>query len=270
VPDAEPRLEPLRSGGPNKPYEVLGERYTPMTARTSPGAKAAWPRGTAASSTAGPRPLGETYDMYAMTAAHKTLPLPSYARVRNPANGREIVVRINDRGPFHGDRIVDLSYTAALKLGVLGGVAPVVLERITFDEIRSGQWRRDRDAPAPLRSTPPPQPTDDPLRDFLDRRGDPGRPALTDADRGSGLQQLLHRRLDLLRRGPHGQPGGVVGRLRMSGSTSAVSIHSPLALRKPTCGMPKYIAGSCSVSHHTAVPVPATGMPSSLPMPRKR
>ena len=85
---------------------------------------------------------GETYDMYAMTAAHPTLPLPSYARIRNPANGREVVVRINDRGPFHAGRIVDLSYAAALRLDLLRGVAPVELERLTFDEIRAGIWRR--------------------------------------------------------------------------------------------------------------------------------
>jgi rare lipoprotein A len=81
--------------------------------------------------------------MYAMTAAHKTLPIPSYARVRNPANGAEVLVRVNDRGPFVAGRIVDLSYTAALKLGLLGGVAVVELESITFDDIRTGAWRRD-------------------------------------------------------------------------------------------------------------------------------
>src|SRR5207344_631281 len=81
-----------------------------------------------------PTASGEIYNMYAMTAAHPTLPIPSYARIRNPANGREVVVRINDRGPFHSDRIVDLSYTAALKLDLLRGVAPVELQRITFDE----------------------------------------------------------------------------------------------------------------------------------------
>ena len=94
---------------------------------------------------AGRTASGEVYDMYAMTAAHPTLPIPSYARIRNPANGREILVRINDRGPFHSGRIVDLSYAAALKLDLLRGVAPVELERITFDEIRSGAWR-DRGA----------------------------------------------------------------------------------------------------------------------------
>jgi rare lipoprotein A len=86
---------------------------------------------------------GEPYDMYAMTAAHKTLPLPSYVRVRNPANGREVVVRVNDRGPFVDGRVIDLSYTAALKLDLLRGVAPVEIERITNEDIRTGAWRRD-------------------------------------------------------------------------------------------------------------------------------
>ena len=90
-----------------------------------------------------PTASGEVYNMYAMTAAHKTMPLPSYARVRNPANGREVVLRVNDRGPFHPGRVIDLSYTAALKLGVLGGVAPVEVERITYDAIafRQGHWQ---------------------------------------------------------------------------------------------------------------------------------
>ena len=80
--------------------------------------------------------------MFARTAAHTTLPIPSYVRVRNPANEREVVVRVNDRGPFHSGRVIDLSYTAALKLGVLKGVATVELTRITFDEIRTGAWRK--------------------------------------------------------------------------------------------------------------------------------
>ena len=147
VPDAEPRLEPIRSGGPNKPYELLGKSYVPITqdAPFDERGLASWygrkfqGRRTAS---------GEVYDMYAMTAAHPTLPIPSYARIRNPANGREVVVRINDRGPFHPGRIVDLSYTAALKLGVLRGVAPVELQRITADEIRSGAWRHEGDVSA--------------------------------------------------------------------------------------------------------------------------
>ena len=142
VPDAEPVLEPIRSGGPNKPYEALGKAYVPITQDrpfTERGLASWYGRKFHGRRTAS----GEVYNMYAMTAAHPTLPIPSYARVRNPANGREVVVRINDRGPFHPGRIIDLSYTAALKLDLLRGVAPVELQRITFDDIRSGAWRRE-------------------------------------------------------------------------------------------------------------------------------
>lgn len=148
VPDAEPRIEPIRSGGPNKPYEVLGQGYVPITqdrAFKERGLASWYGRKFHGRRTAS----GEVYDMYAMTAAHPTLPIPSYARIRNPANGREVIVRVNDRGPFHKGRIVDLSYTAALRLDVLRGVAPVELERITFAEIRSGAWRRGGGEPAP-------------------------------------------------------------------------------------------------------------------------
>ncbi len=142
VPDAEPKLEPIRSGGPNKPYAVLGRDYTPIMKDapfTERGIASWYGRKFHGRRTAS----GEVYNMYAMTAAHPTLPIPSYARVRNPANGREVVLRINDRGPFHPGRIVDLSYTAALKLDLLRGVGPVELQRITFDDIRSGAWRRE-------------------------------------------------------------------------------------------------------------------------------
>jgi rare lipoprotein A len=157
VPDAEPKLEPIRIGGPNKPYDVLGHSYVPITqdAPFTERGLASWYgrkfNGKRTSS-------GELYDMYGMTAAHPTLPIPSYARIRNPANGREVVVRINDRGPFHSSRIVDLSYTAALKLDLLRGVAPVELQRITFDDIRTGAWRRSGGdtvtAAAPLLPSP--------------------------------------------------------------------------------------------------------------------
>ena len=138
VPDAEPRIEPLRVGGPNKPYVVLGQRYEPMTSDL-PLAERGGASWYGRKFHGKPTASGEVYDMYAMTAAHKTMPIPSYARVRNPANGREVVVRINDRGPFADGRVIDLSYTAALKLGVLNGVAPVEVRRITHAEIRAGQ-----------------------------------------------------------------------------------------------------------------------------------
>ncbi len=137
VPDPIPKIEVVRPGGPNKPYDVGGRTFTPIT-DDRPFAErglASWYgkkfHGHRTSS-------GEAYNMYAMTAAHRTLPIPSYARVRNPANGREVIVRVNDRGPFAANRIIDLSYTAALKLGVLNGVAPVEIERITAQDIHSG------------------------------------------------------------------------------------------------------------------------------------
>lgn len=141
VPDAQPRVEPIRRGGPNKPYEVMGQQYVPMTADEPLQERglASW-YGTKFHGA--PTASGEIYDMYAMTAAHPTMPLPSYARVRNPINGREVIVRVNDRGPFHPGRIIDLSLSAAVRLGVAGSVGPVEVERLTHDDIRSGRWQR--------------------------------------------------------------------------------------------------------------------------------
>ncbi len=148
LPDAEPRVEPIRQGGPNKPYEVLGQTYTPMTGDeplVEKGLASWYGRKFHGRRTAS----GETYNMYAMTAAHKTMPIPSYARVRNPANGREVIVRVNDRGPFSAGRVIDLSYAAAVKLGVQNGVTPVEVERITYEDIRAGlAGRRGRVAAA--------------------------------------------------------------------------------------------------------------------------
>jgi rare lipoprotein A len=157
VPDAEPRLETIRSGGPNRPYVLFGRFYQPLHAEAplrSSGLASWYGRAFHGRPTAS----GEPYDMFAMTAAHTTLPIPSYVRVRNPANGREVIVRVNDRGPFHPDRIIDLSYTAALKLDVLRGVRPVEIERITPEDIRTGAWRRNADtaiAQAPRPTAPP-------------------------------------------------------------------------------------------------------------------
>jgi rare lipoprotein A len=139
IPDAQLRAEPLHRFA-NRPYRVFGKDYVPAAGLTpfrQTGVGSWYGRrfhGTPTSS-------GERYDMYAMTAAHPTLPIPSYARVTNLANGRSVVVRINDRGPFHSERIIDLSYTAAWKLGyveagsarlevesLLPGRAPLLLE----------------------------------------------------------------------------------------------------------------------------------------------
>lgn len=117
VPDASPRLEPLHRGTA-RPYNVMGRNYTPMTELTPYRARgvATWyGRRYHGQRTAS----GEVYDMYAMTAAHTTLPIPSYARVTNVSTGRSVVVRINDRGPFIDERLIDLSYVAAHKLDLL-------------------------------------------------------------------------------------------------------------------------------------------------------
>ncbi len=192
VPDAEPRIEPIRPGGPNKPYEVLGRDYAPQR-DDQPLAErgiASWygkkfhGRRTAS---------GEIYNMYAMTAAHKTMPIPSYARVRNPKNGREVIVRINDRGPFHAGRVIDLSYAAAVRLGVQNGVAPVELERITHDDIRTGAWRRGGSPAIEVASPPPVEPVPLPVPAAVEATPEPAEKvavtrALTTAAEGFWIQ----------------------------------------------------------------------------------
>ena len=132
TPDAVPVPEPLHRYA-NRPYAALDKTYTPIT---KPGhfkqrGIASWYgkkfNGQRTAS-------GEKYDMYAMTAAHPTLPIPSYARVTNVTTGKSVVVRINDRGPFLHDRVIDLSYTAAHKLGIIGkGSSEVEIESVTAD-----------------------------------------------------------------------------------------------------------------------------------------
>lgn len=129
IPDAIPRVETISSRA-SRPYSALGKRYEPMTAYAPYKQRgiASWYgkryHGQKTSS-------GELYDMYSMTGAHTILPLPSYVRVTNTENGRSVIVRINDRGPFHSDRLIDLSYAAAYKLRLLEkGSGPVEVEAI--------------------------------------------------------------------------------------------------------------------------------------------
>jgi rare lipoprotein A len=167
IPDAIPRLEtPLPRA--NRPYVALGTRYTPYTAFVPYKAKgiASWYgkryHGQKTSS-------GETYDMYGMTGAHTILPLPSYARVTNPENGKSVIVRINDRGPFHSDRLIDLSYAAAYKLRLVGkGSGLVEVEAIDASKYPNQYIYKAEAAtvaappvkpaeiPAPVPSTPAP------------------------------------------------------------------------------------------------------------------
>lgn len=130
VADATPRVEAHSRGGNKSTYEVWGKQYhvMPSSIGFTQQGLASWYgekfHGHLTSN-------GETYDMYAMTAAHKNLPLPTFARVTNLENGKVVIVRVNDRGPFHGDRIIDLSYAAASKLGYRKkGVAKVLVEAI--------------------------------------------------------------------------------------------------------------------------------------------
>ncbi len=124
IPDAVPTSAPLHRFA-NKPYNVFGRDYVPLAADQAYRARGigSWYgrkfHGQKTSS-------GELYDMYGMTAAHPTLPIPSYVRVSNPANGKSVVVKVNDRGPFHADRLIDLSYTAAWKLGYVNNGSTLV------------------------------------------------------------------------------------------------------------------------------------------------
>jgi rare lipoprotein A len=127
IPDAELRDEPLHRFA-NRPYNVFGVDYTPMTQRgalTQRGIASWYGRKFHGQKTA----IGETYDMFAMSAAHPTAPLPSYAQITNPKNGKSVIVRINDRGPFLQGRIVDLSYAAAHRIGIVqAGSGEVTLD----------------------------------------------------------------------------------------------------------------------------------------------
>jgi rare lipoprotein A len=129
IPDAQPRAEPLHRFA-NRPYSVLGRDYVPsqeLRPYKARGIGSWYGRKFHGQKTS----IGEPYDMFAMTAAHPTLPLPSYVRVTNLANGKSVVVRVNDRGPFLHDRVIDLSYAAAWKLGYIGsGSAQVEVESV--------------------------------------------------------------------------------------------------------------------------------------------
>lgn len=151
--DAVPRTESLHRFA-NRPYVVFGRSYQPMT-RLEPFRE----RGTATwygrRYHDRPTATGERYDMYAMTAAHTRLPLPSYARVTHLGNGRSVIVRVNDRGPFLHGRVIDLSYAAAARLGFArSGTAEVEVELITDPEILAGGSGRAAEASGPS-SQPP-------------------------------------------------------------------------------------------------------------------
>ena len=152
IPDAEPRLEPLHRFA-NRPYVVLGKSYVPDTSLRplrQRGIGSWYGKKFHGQTTS----IGEPYDMFSMTAAHPTLAIPSYVRVTRVSNGQSVVVRVTDRGPFHADRIIDLSYAAAYRLGYINnGSAEVEVETIVPDA--SGTTLTYAQVKPP---SPPPQP----------------------------------------------------------------------------------------------------------------
>lgn len=178
--DAVPRVEPYMSG-PNRAYAVFGKEYVPDTSDrpfVERGIGSWYGRKFNGQRTSS----GEIYNMYAMTAAHPTLPIPSYARVTNLANGRSVIVRINDRGPFHSGRVIDLSYAAAYKLGYANqGSSTVEVEHLLSHDILAGRYASgpmlasnaaepstavlapSSSAPVAANAPPPPEPEPEPV-----------------------------------------------------------------------------------------------------------
>ncbi len=178
IPDAVPKWEPPHRFA-NNSYSVLGRDYVPL----KPGMPY---RATGIASWYGRKfngqktSSGEVYDMYGMTAAHATLPIPSYARVINPANGKSVIVRINDRGPFHAGRLIDLSYTAAWKLGYIGNGST----RVEVESVQPGQETL-------LAQAPPAQAGDgDPIARFAADPEPPAKPLPEVKDAGGHYLQL--------------------------------------------------------------------------------
>ena len=151
LPDLVPKWEPKSRGGNKSPYEVWGKKYWVMDSAkgyTAEGTASWYGKKFHGHKTSN----GEIYDMYAFSAAHKSLPLPTYLKVTNLDNGRSVIVRANDRGPFHGDRLIDLSYAAAARLDYhKKGLARVRIEAITPSQ---GEVYQPASVPTPVAVTP--------------------------------------------------------------------------------------------------------------------
>jgi rare lipoprotein A len=217
IPNAVPRAEPLHRFA-NNPYSVLGRDYVPLRAgmpyRAS-GIASWYGRKFHGQKTS----TGETYDMYGMTAAHPTLPIPSYARVTNPANGKSVIVRVNDRGPFLHDRVIDLSYAAAWKLGYIGsGSTYVEVENVLPGQetaLAAAPARAAEDPLARVVRTETPSQTP-PLPEISDARGiylQLG--AFSSADNAEALRSRLARQLGNLGDRLAVRPGGGMYRLQL-------------------------------------------------------
>ncbi len=232
IPDAEPKWEPLHKPA-TRPYVVLGKEYIPNTAVRPYKVRgiASWYgkkfHGQKTS-------IGEPYDMFAMTAAHPTLALPSYVRVTSMHSGKTVVVRLTDRGPFHADRVIDLSYTAAYKLGLInGGSGQVEVEAIIPGEpaatayaqvappARPAAAERDEIALLAKRMALEERPVQ--TATMTGMAADAGTPpgiylqlgAFGNADNAENLKNHLSRELDWLAEPIRVQPGAGIHRLHL-------------------------------------------------------
>lgn len=230
IPDAEPKWEPLHKPA-TRPYTVLGKDYVPNTALKAYKARgiASWYgkkfHGQKTS-------IGQPYDMFAMTAAHPTLALPSYVRVTQIQTGKSVIVRVTDRGPFHADRIIDLSYTAAYKLGLInGGSGQVEVEAIIPGEATGTSYAQV--------TPPPPRPApaaSDEIEQIAKRASSEAAPtaaplaaaetsppkgtylqlgAFSSLDNAENLRNHLSRELDWLTETMHITAGGGINRLQL-------------------------------------------------------
>lgn len=232
VPDATPRIEPLASG-PNRPYVIAGKRYVPDTTGRPYRVKghASW---YGRQFHGRPTSSGEPYNMYAMTAAHPTLPIPSYARVTRVDNGRSVIVRINDRGPFIDSRVIDLSYVAAYKLDTLSkGTGEVIVEWISPDDIRGGT--------ALAKSSP--KPAAEPIAQAI--------PAPSESSIGTAMSA--------------DSPAAYIA--SKSTATSSLS-GTPVSTAAPAAllsGMPAAAPGTLPRPANLAIPIPAAPAPTAPP-----
>ena len=250
IPDAVPKAEPLHRFA-NNPYSVFGRNYVPLR-ELGPY------RGRGIGSWYGRRyhgqktSSGETYDMYAMTAAHPLLPIPSYARVTNTANGRSVVVRINDRGPFHAGREIDLSWTAAWKLGYLGsGSAPVEVESLLPGQAPTVIPPRGTEPlPAARHVASERDAEDDPIARMAAAEPDPPLPQVQDArghylqlgafgnrDNAEALRARLARELGELGGKLAVQPAGKVFRVQLGPWPDAAAAQLASVRLRETLGM---------------------------------
>ena len=229
VSDAVVKYEPYARFA-NRPYAVFGTTYTPILGNEPyvQQGVASWYgvkfHGQRTSS-------GEPYDMYKMTAAHPTLPIPSYARITSIETGKSVVVRINDRGPFHSDRLIDVSYTAALKLGLLGkGSHQVEVERLFPDDGTRIATTRRAAASAAQALPPPPDITALMLEDRVDMdsaavaRPQPARASVQAAGSPAAAAPVAGFYLQLGAFGREGKAEEMSALLKQSGVSQALEV----------------------------------------------